>query len=513
MNIKRSVTLLLLAMALTIVCAERRTSVRSNPETITFNNQVVRLLQKKCQVCHHDGDIAPFSLMTYIQAKLFGETMREAVEAQIMPPWKAVDDCVALSGVTRLTAEERGTIAQWIEQGSPEGDPADLPPPLQFDDSSWPLGEPDVILQPDKPFVVGIGDDLYRCFSLPADLRGDRFIAAIDVKPEARSIVHHAIVYLDADNESKRLDDADPLPGFQCPNDVQFAKKSPVFWWVPGQPSQLEPEGTGWLIPRGISLVLKVHYHVHHGTGGSDRTSVGLYFARKPVTKQLRVLTLINNTFTIPPDNANYEISASAAPMASGGDVHALGIAPHMQLLGHDMEIDAQSSEGALQCLLGVDDWDAHWQRFYQFQEPVAVSAGTKLSLTAHYNNSRSNPDNPFFPLIDVHPGETTSDETCIAFIKYTLDSENRQLSSPQINSVSIDGDNRLVVKGRGFSVGAEIMIDGQRVRDTVNHKKKGEKRLNSESDWRRLATRGQQAAIIVLNADGVSSPSVSFTR
>src|SRR5262249_1867205 len=190
----------------------------------------------------------------------------------------------------------------------------------------------------------------------------------------------------------------------------------------------------------------------------------------------------------------------------------ALGIAPHMQLLGQDMEIDAQSS-GAERCLLGVDDWDAHWQRFYQFQEPVAVSSGTRLSLTSHYNKSRSNPENPFFPLTDVHPGETTNDETCIAFIKYTLDSESRQPSSPQINSVSIDADNRLVVKGRGFTPGAEIMIDGQRVRDTVNHKKKVEKRLNSESDWRRLATRGQQVSVIVLNADGVFSPAASFTR
>jgi len=514
MKAKRLTSLFFVLMGLTLTCVDRRAAVSGSAETLTFNNQVVRLLQQKCQVCHHDGDIAPFSLVTYSQAKLFGQAMREATESGEMPPWKAADGCAALDGVTRLTAEERETISQWVEGGMPEGNAGDLPPALQFDDS-WPLGEPDVVLRPDRKFQVNIGDDLYRCFALPTDMRGDRFLAAIDVKPAARSIVHHAIVYLDANGESQRLDDADPLPGFQCPDDVQFTKTSPLCWWVPGQKAELESGGAGWLIPSGATLVLKIHYHVHHGTGGLDRTSVGLYFAREPVTKQLRVRSLINDVFMIPAGDPNYAVTVSSQAVAPGEDFHALGIAPHMQLLGQDMRIEARSGGGAEQCLIEVEEWDSHWQRFYRFKDPVAIAAGTRLDLTAHYNNSRSNPENPHFPLKNIGPGEETTDETCIAFIKYTLDAEKRDLSVPEVSSLSVGEDDRFVVMGRGFSPGANILIDGELVRDTLNHKKKkkAEKQLTSSEDWKRLVTPGKQVSVSVLNTDGVRSTPVSFVR
>lgn len=497
-----------------LTCLDRRATGRSSSEAVTFNNQVVRLLQRKCQVCHHDGDIAPFSLVTYGQAMLFAEAMREATESGEMPPWKAGDGCTEIDGVTRLTAEEREVFSQWVEGGTPEGIPEDLPPPLAFDDS-WPLGEPDVVLQPDRKFQVNLGDDLYRCFSVPTDLRGDRFLSAIDVKPSARSIVHHATVYLDAKGESQRLDDADPLPGFQCPDNAQFAKTSPIYWWVPGQTSRLEPDGTGWLIPRGASLVLKIHYHVHHGGGGLDRTAIGLYFSRKPVVKQLRVLSLINDTFTIPAGDSNYAVNATMPPVGPGGDFHTLGIAAHMQLLGHDMQVEARLGDGTTQCLVNIEEWDAHWQRLYEFIEPVAIGAGTLLNLTAHYNNSRSNPENPNFPLRNIGPGEQTDDETCIAFLKYTLDAESRQLSAPEIDSVTIDSDDRMVVTGRGFSAGADLLIDGQRVRDTLNHrkKKKAAKHLNSAEEWKQFVAAGKRVSVVVLNTDGVQSAAVDFTR
>ena len=514
MKLQRFISLSFILIALTLTCLDRRVASWSSSEAVTFNNQVVRVLQRRCQVCHHDGDIAPFSLVTYSQAKLFAEAMREATGSGKMPPWKAGDGCAEIDGVTRLTTEDREVFSKWVEGGTPEGNPEDLPPPLRFDDA-WPLGEPDVVLEPDRKFQVNLGDDFYRCFSVPADLRGDRFLTAIDVNPSARSIVHHATVYLDAKGESQRLDDADPLPGFQCPDDAQFAKTSPVYWWVPGQTSQFEKDGAAWLIPGGASLVLKIHYHVHHGGGGLDRTAIGLYYARKPVIKQLRVLSLINDTFTIPAGEPNYALNASSPPVGSGGDFHALGIAPHMQLLGQDMQIEARSGDGTLRCLVEVKNWDAHWQRLYQFTEPVAIGAGTRLNLTAHYNNSRSNPENPNFPLRNIGPGEQTDDETCIAFVKYTLDAESRQPSAPEIDSVTIDSDDRMVVTGRGFSAGADLLIDGQRVRDTLNHrkKKKAAKHLNSAVDWKQFVATGKRVSVVVLNTDGVQSPAVNFTH
>ena len=508
--LKRSLTAILIVTALALAYVDRRATARSDSDVVTFNNQVVRLLQQKCQACHHEGDIGPFPFITYDQTKLFGPAIREATESGAMPPWKAVDNCAPLDGVARLTDNEHVIIAKWVDAGMPEGDPVDVPPPLRFDDL-WPLGEPDVILQPDQAFQVNLGDDVYRCFSLPTDLRGDRFISAIDLKPGVRSIVHHATVYLDVNNESMQLDDADPLAGFQCPNNVRFTKERPLCWWVPGRTTQFESDGGAWLVPRGTSLVLKIHYHVHHGGGGRDKTAVGLYFARRPVIKQLRVLPLVNDAFTIPAGNPNYTVTQAAGLT---GDAHLLGIAPHMQSLGRDMQVEAHRANGETQCLVKVEDWDAHWQRFYQLETPIAIASGMLMNLTAHYNNSTSNPDNLNRPPIDVRPGEKTTDETCIAFVKYTLDAETRELSSPQISVVSIN-DGTFVVKGQGFSPGADILIDGVRVTDTVNHKKKAkaERVLMSGVDWKRLAPAGKQVLVSVLNTDGVTSTPVSFVR
>src|SRR5262249_18239426 len=294
----------------------------------------------------------------------------------------------------------------------------------------------------------------------------------IDVKPDARSVVHHAIIYLDEKGESQALDDRDPAPGFNCPNNVEFTK-SAIGWWVPGEVAHFELEGTGWRIPKGARLILKIHYHVHHGGGQKDRTQVGLYYARAPIKKELHTLLLSNTTFAIPAGDPHYQITAAASPIAAGQSAHAVAVAPHMQLLGREMEVEAASADGSTRCLISVEDWDAHWQRLYTFKEPVALPAGTQLNLTATYDNSRDNPENPNFPLTVVHYGERVEDETCMAFVKYTLDLEEREASSPKINGVSIDGDGQLVVTGKGFLGGADIEIDGKRLGDTRNHKKK----------------------------------------
>jgi len=125
-----------------------------------------------------------------------------------------------------------------------------------------------------------------------------------------------------------------------------------------------------------------------------------------------------------------------------------------------------------------------------------------------------SNTENPNYPPKPVRSGELTTDETCMAFVKYTLDAENREISSPSIKSASIESSGRLLVKGSGLVDGADIEVDGKRLADTSNVKKKKIKKgLQSLADWRDLIPPGRQVSITVLNPDGVRSASVSLTR
>jgi hypothetical protein len=505
-----AVAIVLGAVALFGIGARRMSATQVEP--VTFNNQVVRILQENCQVCHRPDDIGPFSLMTYNDAKLFAVVVRAAVEDGEMPPWKPAEGCGEFEGERRLTAEEIATIVQWVEDGTPEGAASDLPPPVQFAD--WPLGEPDVVLEPDEEFTIELGDDVFRCFSLPTDLRGDRFLSAIDVRPESREIVHHASLHVDESGASKALDDADPRAGYDCSGGDDFMTSGAIAWWIPGSQPRFEPEGTGWRIKKGARLVLQIHYHAHHGGGHGDRTQVGLYFARSPVRKELRTLSVSNHDFVIPAGESSFQVTATGPPIAPAQDAHAVSIAPHMHLLGREIEVEARYADGSSRCLLKIPEWDAHFQEAYRFVEPVPLPAGTRLSISAAYDNSIQNPDNPNRPPRAVTAGHRTDQEMCIAYLKYTLDSEVRGLSSPEIKNVTIDSNNRLDIKGKGFLDGADIEVNGNRIADTINlKKKKAAKRLRSNDDWRALIAPGVQVSVTVLNPDGVRSAQATFTR
>jgi len=179
----------------------------------TFNKEVVRLLQKNCQSCHHPGDIAPFSMMTYKETRPWAKAIREQVITRQMPPWKPVPGCGSFLDARQLTDDEIAMIRDWVDAGAPEGDPADLPPANNFPDG-WPLGEPDLILTSDDVYTPPTSSDLYRCFTVPTSLRGDRYVSAIDVRPGNRKIVHHVIAYIDTTGISAELDAKDPGPGY-----------------------------------------------------------------------------------------------------------------------------------------------------------------------------------------------------------------------------------------------------------------------------------------------------------
>jgi len=190
-------------------------------------------------------------------------------------------------------------------------------------------------------------------------------------------------------------------------------------------PVTLPPE-VAFLLPANSRVVLQVHYHPHGPAPQPDQTQIGIYYAKTKPSKLMRVLPLINDTFTIPPGDANYRVTADfSLPIFPRVDAHVWLIAPHMHLLGRKMHVDATPLASQSQCLINIDDWDFNWQGMYRFKDPLAMPAGTKLSLEAFYDNSPGNFRNPNDPPRAVSWGEATTDEMCIAFVGFTIDSEN----------------------------------------------------------------------------------------
>jgi hypothetical protein len=183
-------------------------------------------------------------------------------------------------------------------------------------------------------------------------------------------------------------------------------------------------------LPANSRVVLQVHYHPHNGAPQPDQTQIAVYYATKPVSQVMRIVPMINQTFTIPPGDANYRVTAGIAPAPFQNTplpvpVHLWMVAPHMHLLGRKMHVNATMPNGASECLINIDDWDFNWQGQYRYAHSMALPAGTKLSVEAFYDNSTGNARNPNDPPKPVSWGEQTTDEMCIAFLGVTLDSEN----------------------------------------------------------------------------------------
>jgi hypothetical protein len=415
--------LILLALAVPAFAARQRAVRHPAPPAIdspTFSKEVVRIFQQHCQSCHREGDIAPFSLVTYGDAKPYAALIKFMTQSRQMPPWKASSGCGDFADERRLTEGEIDTIARWVGAGAPEGNRSDLPPPREFG-AGWILGEPDLVLASAEAYTPALHTDTYRCFTIPTELTSDKYVQAVDTHPGDRETVHHVLTFIDTTGASVALDEADPGPGYTCFGGPGFSLPGTLGGWAPGtRPLEL-PDNVGMSLPAASRVVIQVHYHPHHGTPEPDRTELGLYFSDGKPEHQLYFLPLINQTFTIPPNDANYRVTADFG-FRTPFPLKLWFIAPHMHLLGKKMRVEIEPLDGPAQCLIDIQDWDFNWQGAYRYKEPISIPVGSAVSLTAYYDNSSANPRNPNDPPKAVSWGEQTTDEMCIAFLGITLE-------------------------------------------------------------------------------------------
>ena len=390
---------------------------------VTFNREVVRILQNNCQKCHHEGDIAPFPLMTYQDAYGHRYQILTQTSSRRMPPWHVSSACAAYEDDPSLTRSDIKTFSDWVAQGALEGDPADLPAPLTFS-PGWKLGDPDQVLTMPQAFTPDFSKgDVYRCFVLPTGITEDRYVSAVEIAPGSRALVHHVLLFVDTGTTAADLDAKDPGPGYTCFGGPGFTPLYNLGGWAPGNTPRLLPDGIGMPLPKNSTIVMQVHYSSRSGVDEPDQTALALHFSKTPVQKRLLTVPVINTSFTIPAGNPDYEVKASVpfVPFAA----HVLEVTPHMHLLGQKMNVTATLPGGQQICLVDVPDWDFHWQGTYFYKSPIAIPVGTRVDLSARYDNSSDNPNNPNSPPKDVSWGENTTDEMCIAFLGFTLDDEN----------------------------------------------------------------------------------------
>lgn len=421
------VGLLILALVLAPAALQsvvgERSLARLGVARPTFHASVEPILQAHCQTCHRPGGIAPMSLVTYGDADAHSRSVLRKVSERRMPPWKAGQNCQAFANDPSLSQDEIATIVRWVDSGSPEGDSRQAPPPRRFSDG-WELGTPDLVLEapvftPD--FSKG---DVYQCFVLPTNLDANEWVSAIEVKPGNRTMVHHALLYVEEAIVSRELDEAAPGPGYPCFGGPRAPVTDSFGEWAPGMQPRHYPPGIARFLPRKSRIIMQVHYSALSGSVEPDASEVGVYFAKGPVEKRLLSDDVrADSPFTIPAGAVSHTLRGKLGPLPSRAELVA--ILPHMHLLGRTMNVTARFPDGSEHCLVDVLDWDLRWQRTYFYKTPVVLPAGTVIELSATFDNSYANPNNPSEPLVDVHFGEHTTDEMCMALLFWTVDGKN----------------------------------------------------------------------------------------
>lgn len=413
---------------------------------VTFTKDVAPILYANCVSCHRPGEVAPFPLIDYKDAAKRADQLAEVTQDRQMPPWKAEPGHGEFQHERRLTDEQIATIRAWADAGAPEGDKAALPPAPRFVEG-WALGEPDLVVEMPQEFTLRAeGPDVFRWFVLPVKLPEDKYVRAVEFRPSNRKIVHHALLFLDKSGKAAELDARTPEIGYEKMGGPGFTPGGGLGGWAPGVSPQDLPEGVARLMPAGSDLIIQTHFHPT-GKPETERSRVGLYFAKKEPEKLLAVFPSAARPLDIPAGKKDHRITNEfTVPL----DTTLFGIIPHAHLLCKSIKVTATPPGGEERPLIWVKDWDWDWQEHYTYKEPVKIPAGTKVFMEFVYDNSADNIKNPHSPPKRVRWGEQTGDEMALVFFQILADPDSPLAALGGGGLGNRRGNNRNANRGGG---------------------------------------------------------------
>lgn len=393
----------------------------------TFTKDVAPILFKHCATCHD-------SLLSYSAAQSAAQAIKQQVQTRAMPPWPAdATHSLKFRNDARLSEHDVATVVAWVDAATPKGNDKDLPP-VPDPAGQWlsPEGRaPDAIISLPTIHVEATGEVPYvqQLVKVPVD--GDRWLVAMQLLPGNRNLLHHmgiTEVTLPEGMGPQQVNEfaaiarkygipdgsaANIRPAVEDPTNAGTYDMLGVY--TPGSTFEGFTDDSGKLLKGGKNDY--INFNIHYTTTGkpeSDRSQLGLWFRSTPPSHQLirapiaidsiiaegkELLTDSPGTkaegtrVAIPPIPAyaqSYEligISAYAQP------VTIYQLQPHAHMRAKDFTYVAVYPEGREQVLLTVPTYDFHWQLAYQLERPLTLPPGSKLIVTAHYDNSQKHYD------------------------------------------------------------------------------------------------------------------------
>lgn len=417
---------------------------------VTFSEHIAPIIYENCTSCHRTGEVGPMSLTNYDEISNWATMIQYVTEIKYMPPYPPDESYSHFINERVLTDDQIQLITDWVNAGTPQGDPS-LEPPLPSFPSGSQIGTPDLVLEMTEPHtVIGNNQDDYQVFVLPTGFTEDKEIAALEFRPGNNRAVHHILFAYDLTGQAAALDAATPEYGYYSFGDFGVDEAVYLTWgYVPGNQPLIYPEGIGEVIPAGADLLIQVHY-APLPTDETDQSSVNIFFKNPndPITRPVITGAVLPynlpggwNSFQIP---ANEEIEFVAEDVYEGNnwfpgidyDISLISVDPHSHYLGKSYEIFVVTPQNDTINLLKIPEWDFNWQGAYTFDKMKKIPANSKWYTIASYDNTTNNPYNPSNPPQNVSWGEGTTDEMLLVgfyYVPYQEGDENIEMGGNQI--------------------------------------------------------------------------------
>jgi tetratricopeptide (TPR) repeat protein len=386
--------------------------VRTGP--VTFAHDVAPIVFAKCAPCHHPGESAPFSLLTYDDVRRRSRQIVDVTQKRFMPPWLPRPGHGEFANSRRLSDDELQTLAEWVDAGSPLGDAAELPAAPVFADG-WQTGPPDLVLETPDYRLASAGRDVFRNFVVPIRLDGPRWVRSIEIRPCNPRVTHHARLGVDRSNESSRRDREDGQPGYDGMAWGQDPDGQLVIW-APGLVPSTGTPGVAWRLYPQTNLVL----HTHMQPSGKPEVvkfRVGIRFADGPPERHPAMLRIGSCDIDIPAGTRHHTVTGDYV-LPIDVDVHT--IFPHAHSLCRELHVVAERPEGATEPLISIDRFDENWHDSYRYANPVRLPRGTRLVSTFVYDNSDDNLHNRHRPARRTVYGSNADDEMADVYLQVT---------------------------------------------------------------------------------------------
>jgi mono/diheme cytochrome c family protein len=452
---------------------------------VTFSKEIAPIFYKNCAECHRPNDIAPMSLITFKESRPWARSIKEKVLTREMPPWSPDPKYGHFANDARLSQQEIDTIVAWVDQGAKEGNPKDLPPAPEYTKGGWQIAKPDVVLEMAEEWTVVPGaPDNYINFFIPTNFAEDKWIQAAEIIPGNRRVVHHVIAFIQTPEMMKRREEMAKNEGrpagarggsnsimyldgtlrrvkmdapvaddgcAQAPGNNSRANRRSgggggeenegalLAGYAPGKGVDVWPAGTAKRVPKGSTIMFQMHYSSFRGDlekAEKDRTKIGLVFAKEPPDKMIITAAVSNALFKIPAGAENHEVTAC---MTAPRDLVLITYMPHMHVRGKDMKYEVVYPDGRRETLLWVPKFNFNWQTMYYLEKPVIIPKGSKVIVTAHFDNSAKNKYNPD-PKIDVRWGDPTYDEMMIGWFDLVLDNPMKMMKPAPSSAAKSEG-------------------------------------------------------------------------